>query len=605
MKTVIWWIVACVVVVNAARGQEPTKDQAEKSVPPAATTTSAGSTENDGEGAKDGGNSDAKEIAAVSLPPPDWVRDARWYYLDIRRFRNGEKANDRPEVLPWGVRHPPEKGSFYGGDLQGLRQKLSYLKDLGVNAIILDCLFDDPIPNGHLSWDEMKHVIEDVGLFPNPVTESKSEWQARDKIFLELTSDARDQGFRIVVTMPLRKQRRMGKATPTRFLPHRFENLQETFWKVDEHWLRKSADSTSPGGIDGWAIHPDSIADADDLAHWRKHIKTINSDCVLLALNPTPSSERPILAEKHVDALVYTDPAQLVVRLFHEKATDQKLSAPKELESAREKLHECVARVDGSLTGEPRLFNCLTYDSKKSGEDVTVEASKVVTPQVIDRWRLAMVFQLLYSNDYAIPFGEEVGLVQEGPPWYLEPMWWNDLPNPESKRPTYRGDFYALIQMLNTFRSRFAPLRRGDFKPVIADDEKKLLAFSRSLPGDEVILVMNYGDAKQPVKLTVGRPGDLVPVLSPQLKPVPILRKGRTPPSSDVVVAKQLHEGGQTQETHAQVAPPPEPDLTKIPELRVGGQREFVKPDGTIDFWVDPMGVRIVLIGESAQGTKK
>jgi len=38
---------------------------------------------------------------------------------------------------------------------------------------------------------------------------------------------------------------------------------------------------------------------------------------------------------------------------------------------------------------------------------------------------------------------------------------------------------------------------------------------------------------------------------------------------------------------------------------RVGAQREFVKPNGTIDFWVDPMGVRIVLIGASARATMK
>ncbi|MCH8900553.1 MAG: hypothetical protein IH942_08720, partial [Acidobacteria bacterium] len=63
------------------------------------------------------------------------------------------------------------------------------------------------------------------------------------------------------------------------------------------------------------------------------------------------------------------------------------------------------------------------------------------------------------------------------------------------------------MRFLNIRRGIHTPLRRGTCRPILLDEERKLLALSRSLPGDEIILLMNYGNTKQKVKLTVGRPG--------------------------------------------------------------------------------------------------
>ena len=566
------------VMVSAARGQEGEKEAPPGEADAASDVSTTTELDND-----DGEVPKSSNDPIEPTPPPDWVRDARWYYLDVSHFRNAESENDFPRELPWGTKDVPQdytEWSLYGGDLQGFREKIPYLKELGVNALLLDGVFPSTKNRALDSYFTLKHVREGIGVICKGEPEDcKSEFRTGDLLLLDIISEAQKQGFHIVIKLPIQKQGRISKMRPRSYWPVFYTDIKETLWQMNDRWLRKPGESTTDRGIDGWALQPDAIKEIDGLAHWRAGIKSINRNCVLLALNPTPSSERAVFVEKHVDAALYTEPSDLVVRLFGEQAAGRKIGSTRDLEAARQKLHECVPRIDGGLTWDPRLFNCLTYDAKRYGEKEPVEAIKVATAQVVDRWRLAMVFQLLYSNDYAIPFGEEVGMVHEGPPWYPEPMWWNDLPNPESKRPTYRGDFYALIQMLNTFRARFAPLRRGDFKPVIADDEKKLLAFARTMPGDEVILVMNYGDTKQSVSLTVGQPGELVPVLSPQLKPLPMPRKGQPAP--------------------------PEPDLTKIPELRVGAQREFVKLNGTIDFWVDPMGVRIVLIGDSARGGKK
>ncbi|MDX1702163.1 MAG: alpha-amylase family glycosyl hydrolase, partial [Melioribacteraceae bacterium] len=105
--------------------------------------------------------SDSNEDSRV----PDWAKDAVWYQIFPERFNNGDTNNDpRPEdqVGGWPYEIPSElqthpwtsdwyklqswekngKGFYwnagvrrYGGDIQGVIDKLDYLKDLGISAI--------------------------------------------------------------------------------------------------------------------------------------------------------------------------------------------------------------------------------------------------------------------------------------------------------------------------------------------------------------------------------------------------------------------------------------------------------------------------------------
>ena len=88
---------------------------------------------------------------------PDWAKGAVFYQIYVDRFCNGDKTNDVEtreyfyigdysvkvddwEKLPamMGVRE------FYGGDLQGILNKLDYLQDLGVEVLYLNPIFVSP-----------------------------------------------------------------------------------------------------------------------------------------------------------------------------------------------------------------------------------------------------------------------------------------------------------------------------------------------------------------------------------------------------------------------------------------------------------------------------
>jgi alpha-glucosidase len=98
-------------------------------------------------------NTDFQIIA--DYRPPDWLASAIFYQIFPDRFANGDPANDpqpdeyeyrghRPQTFPWGW--PPPADAlfpfvFYGGDLQGITQRLDYLQALGVNALYLNPIF--------------------------------------------------------------------------------------------------------------------------------------------------------------------------------------------------------------------------------------------------------------------------------------------------------------------------------------------------------------------------------------------------------------------------------------------------------------------------------
>lgn len=95
-------------------------------------------------------------VILADYDAPLWVREQIFYQIFPERFYNGDPSNDvqdneynsrgRPSIKrQWGEL-PQEwrkSGSmdFFGGDLQGISQKLDYIKDLGVTALYLCPIF--------------------------------------------------------------------------------------------------------------------------------------------------------------------------------------------------------------------------------------------------------------------------------------------------------------------------------------------------------------------------------------------------------------------------------------------------------------------------------
>ncbi len=165
---------------------------------------------------------------------PTWARDAVWYQIFPERFRNGDPKNDPTaeevrvppgrswqvsswtsdwyRLQPWERKHDAlfYQNVFdrrYGGDLIGVIEKLDYLKDLGVNALYFNPVFEgvslhkyDASSYHHIDnnfgpdRDGDLHAIERETDDPSSWT-----WTAADRTFLRLIEGAHARGMRVVV----------------------------------------------------------------------------------------------------------------------------------------------------------------------------------------------------------------------------------------------------------------------------------------------------------------------------------------------------------------------------------------------------------------------
>jgi glycosidase len=77
------------------------------------------------------------------LSPPAWTTSVIWYQIFPERFHNGDPSRNPVGALEWGS-HPPERENFFGGDIVGMTEKLSYLSDLGISGLYLTPIFHAP-----------------------------------------------------------------------------------------------------------------------------------------------------------------------------------------------------------------------------------------------------------------------------------------------------------------------------------------------------------------------------------------------------------------------------------------------------------------------------
>ncbi len=98
-------------------------------------------------------------VLLADYAQPAWVKEAVFYQIFPERFCNGDPANDvrdgeyslrgfRARHMDWDAEPLPYREGgcldFYGGDLEGIRQKIPYLKELGVTALYLNPIFTAP-----------------------------------------------------------------------------------------------------------------------------------------------------------------------------------------------------------------------------------------------------------------------------------------------------------------------------------------------------------------------------------------------------------------------------------------------------------------------------
>ena len=124
-------------------------------------------------------------LIQVNFSTPDWSKGTLWYSAMPDSFFNGDPTNDKYGgaigQTPWGAVHSGGL-DYFGGDLQGLYEKISYLQELNCTG-----LFINPI------W--LVNHNAGYGFFDGTLIDSTF---GNEQLLKELTNELHDNEIRIM-----------------------------------------------------------------------------------------------------------------------------------------------------------------------------------------------------------------------------------------------------------------------------------------------------------------------------------------------------------------------------------------------------------------------
>ncbi len=240
---------------------------------------------------------------------PGWAKSAVWYQIFPERFRNGDQGNDPklsdiagawPPDTPavwqcsswtgdWYMLQPWERtdtrGFYYhaqqrryGGDLQGIIDRLGYLQNLGITAIYLNPLFESPSLHKY-DASMYHHIDNNFGPDPegdrriwsteDPADPSSWRWTSADSLFLHLLRAAHARGIHVI-------------------LDGVFNHVGRTFWAFAD--VRKNGPRSRYRDwfmIKSWD-DPSTPGDEFEYVGWNgvKDLPQLNRDSITLAAGP-------------------------------------------------------------------------------------------------------------------------------------------------------------------------------------------------------------------------------------------------------------------------------------------------------------------------------
>ena len=185
---------------------------------------------------------DTRGVAKAPLPEyafriipgfktPEWAKGAVMYQIYTDRFYNGDPTNDvlsseyeyigdkTVRVDDW-YKYPATMGvrEFYGGDLQGVLDKMDYLQDLGIDVIYFNPLFVSPSNHKYDIQDydyidpHIGRIVSDEGELLAPgqrenrfatryidrVT-NKKNLEASNELFAKVVEEAHRRGMKVIL----------------------------------------------------------------------------------------------------------------------------------------------------------------------------------------------------------------------------------------------------------------------------------------------------------------------------------------------------------------------------------------------------------------------
>jgi glycosidase len=420
---------------------------------------------------------------------PSWVEHSVIYHIFPDRFAKGDVPNPPTNLVPWGSK--PNFFSYQGGNIAGIEEHLSYLKDLGISAVFLNPIFKSPVYHRYETSDY--HLID-------PIFGTNQE-------FKELTHKMKQNGMRVILDGVFNH-------TATSFFPFAdvVKNGAEskyTGWytfksfpvKIGENpnyvaWFNypslPKVNYDSQGAADYmlgvpkfWNENADISAWRLDAAnevtseYWKKFRKTVKAlDKDMWIVGEVWGDGSPWLKGDQWDSVMNYQFRAGVLDFVTKKGSGKASVLLSKLMNVYNSYAPQVSRNMMNLIGSHDTARILTLCEGDAGLA-----------------KLAAIIQFTWVGAPSVYYGDELGMQGGADPDNRRAMTW-DVATPDNS-------FLQLYKKLIRVRNSDLVLQSGDPLPLLADDAKQVAAFARVLGDKADIVAINRSAEPETIDLNL------------------------------------------------------------------------------------------------------
>lgn len=440
---------------------------------------------------------------------PSWVNEAVFYQIFPERFCNGDPSLSPEDTAGWGDK--PTPWNYFGGDLQGVIQKLPYLEELGVTALYLTPIFE-ALSNHKYDTVDYTRIDPHFGDESTLVELVRRAHERGIRIMLDGVFNHCGGGFRQFMDVAAH-----GEASPYRdwfhihsfpvsFDPFNFEGFGSTAYVTsarareglapgeEKKWCMPKLNTENPAvkeyllgavakwtrtGIDGWRLDVADEVDANFWREFRKTVREINPDAVIIGENWW--NAQPWLRGDQFDGVMNYAVQRASVLYFAQDRV-----SPHEFE---ESLTEYLMRY--SSQANDSMLNLL--DSHDTARFVNTCGGNV------GRLKNAAAFQYTYIGMPCTYYGTEIGMTGENDPDCRKTFDWNE----ENWDHELRAYYKKLIALRRTKEA----LQRGSVRFCSTEN---VFAMERAWEKERLLVLINNTDAWQEYPLPRAKAVDLL-----------------------------------------------------------------------------------------------
>lgn len=411
---------------------------------------------------------------------PSWVHDAVVYNIFPDSFATSHKyISLDPTELDYNGQ--TVKGKL-GGTLRGVAENVDYLKDLGINCVyvnpifaageyhkydLLDYFHVDPVFGGDEAFREMVDTLHANGIriiidgvfnhcgwyffaFDDVVRNQEKSKYCDWFYHLEFPVERPETPEIYPLYACFAYERMMPKLDTAN------PEVMNYFCKVGRYWVEEF-------GIDGWRLDVASEVDDGFWRAFRKAVKEVNPDALLIG--EVWESANHWLQGDMFDSAMNYDFRKHCNLFFAEQSID-------------------AADFAGRITNMLMRYRVQTVPAQLNLLD-SHDVSRFLSLCNGDttNYKLAILFMMTFVGMPTVFYGDELGIQGVLEEEYRHPMPWNG------------GDaeLYAFFKKVIAMRHELAPLRRGDFRMVSAEQGSGLIVFTRKWDNQLVTVCINHG----------------------------------------------------------------------------------------------------------------